>query len=297
MTRHWPTLAVGVGAFVAASALAAQDASTHGGATVTDKSEYDLFDPTPRAQMREMSTDRPDKTESPYTVDAGHFQLETDLVSYSYDHDTDDGEDTRVDAWAVTPINFKVGLLNRVDLQTVIETYNHITTRDRVAGTKVTESGFGDITSRLKINLWGNDGGSTAMAVMPFVKFPTNQDGIGNDSVEGGVIVPLAAELAAGWGIGIMTELDLNRDEDDDGHHTEFINSVTFSHGIVGTLDGYGEFFSAVSTERDSDWVGTVDLGLTYRLNENVQLDAGVNIGVTHAAEDVNPFSGLSIRF
>lgn len=29
-----------------------------------------------------MSTDRPDKTESLYTVDAGHFQFEADLVSF-----------------------------------------------------------------------------------------------------------------------------------------------------------------------------------------------------------------------
>ena len=35
--------------------------------------------------MREMSTDRPDKTESPYTVDAGHFQVEMDVLTYSYD--------------------------------------------------------------------------------------------------------------------------------------------------------------------------------------------------------------------
>lgn len=28
--------------------------------------------------MRDFETDRPDVTESAYTVDAGHFQLETD---------------------------------------------------------------------------------------------------------------------------------------------------------------------------------------------------------------------------
>ena len=43
-----------------------------------DKSIYTLFHPTPREWMREMSTDRPDQTESPNTVDAGHFQVELD---------------------------------------------------------------------------------------------------------------------------------------------------------------------------------------------------------------------------
>ena len=42
---------------------------------------------------------------------------------------------------------------------------------------------------------------------------------------------------------------------------------------------------------------GTVDLGLTYGLTDNIQLDAGVNIGLTASADDINPFLGLSLRF
>lgn len=254
-----------------------------------DKSGYHLFNPVPADHLRELSTDRPDKTESPYTVDAGHIQIESDLVSYT--HDSDSG----VEAWAIVPINFKVGLLRNVDLQTVIETYNHITTTDGL--TKTRQSGFGDITSRVKVNLWGNDGGTTALALMPFVKFPTSQDNIGNNSVEGGLIIPLGVELPAGWGMGLMTEIDFNRDENGSGHHAEFINSITFSHDIVGNLGGYVEFFSAVSTESGTPWVGTVDLGLTYGLSDNIQLDAGINIGVTDSADDFNPFIGLSIRY
>src|SRR5262245_28612682 len=104
--------------------------------STADKSKYNLFNPTPRELMRELSTDRPDKTESAYTVDAGHFQVEMDLVNYAYDHDTAGNADTRIDAWAIAPINFKVGLLNNLDLQTVIETYNYVVIEDRVTGTK-----------------------------------------------------------------------------------------------------------------------------------------------------------------
>jgi hypothetical protein len=65
----------------------------------------------------------------------------------------------------------------------------------------------------------------------------------------------------------------------------------------VGELSGYVEFFSSVSTEDDSEWIGTVDLGLTYGVSADIQLDAGVNIGVTRAADDINPFVGISWRF
>jgi hypothetical protein len=52
-----------------------------------------------------------------------------------------------------------------------------------------------------------------------------------------------------------------------------------------------------VSTEDGAEWVGTVDIGFTYGLSANVQLDAGVNIGVTDSADDWNPFLGISFRY
>jgi len=262
-----------------------------------DKSQYHLFNPTPRELMRALSTDRPDKTESAYTVDAGHFQLESDLVNYTYDHDTAGGSDTRVEAWSVGAINVKAGLLNWMDLQLVLDTYNHVATEDRVAGETVKQNGLGDLTTRVKMNLWGNDGGRTALAVMPFVKFPTNQDDLGNDDVEGGIILPLAVELPAGWGMGVMTEFDFVRNNADDGYRTDFVNSITFGHDLVGKLGGYLEFFSLVSSESGSDWVGTLGIGFTYGFTDDLQLDFGVNLGLTRAAEDINPFLGLSWRY
>src|SRR6185295_19961431 len=144
--------------------------------------------------------------------------------------------------------------------------------------------------ARLKVNFWGNDGGPTALAMMPFVKFPSNQDGLGNDAIEGGVIFPLAVELPSGWSMGFTTVFAFLRNEADNGNHAGFINSITLGHALYGKLGGYVEFFSEVSTERNARWVGTADLGLTYGLTDNIQLDAGINIGVTRAAGDFNPF-------
>jgi hypothetical protein len=265
--------------------------------TSPDKTGYNLFKPTPNNLLRELSTDRPDKTESPYTLDAGHFQIEMDLVSYTHDHDSANGADARVDAWAIAPVNLKVGLLNDLDLQLVLDTYNHVRTKDQVAGTTMHQSGFGDVTLRLKKNFWGNDGGDTAFAMMPFVKLSTNQDGLGNHATEGGIIFPLGIALPHNWDMCVMTEFDFLQNDNDHNYHAYFINTVTFSHDIIGKLGGYMEFFSEVSSESGTPWVGTVDLGLTYGFTENIQLDAGINIGVTKSADDLNPFLGLSVRF
>jgi hypothetical protein len=247
--------------------------------------------------MREMSTDRPDKTESPYTVDAGHFQLEMDIATFTHDHDTAGGNDARVNAWAIAPVNLKLGLRNNLDFQLMLETWSHVKTEDRVAGTITRQSGFGDVIPRVKLNLWGNDGGRTAFGIMPFVKIPSNQHGLGNNAVEGGIILPLAIELPAGFDLGMMSEFDFIRNEAQRRYHPEFVNTVTVGHDLMGKLGGYVEFFSQVSAEARTPWIGTVDLGLTYAVSKDVQLDAGINLGVTRSADDWNPFVGLSFRF
>lgn len=264
---------------------------------VADKSSYSLFRPTPRELLRELSTDRPDKTESPFTVDAGHFQFELDVVAVSEDRDRSGTSDLRTRSQAFAPLNAKVGLSPNVDLQVMIDTYQRVRIADRNAGTVQRRSGIGDLTTRVKVNLWGNDGDTTtALALMPFLKFPTNQDDLGNDAIEGGLIVPLAISLADGWGLGLMTELDVVRNADDDGHDVAWINSITFSRDIAGKLGGYVEFFSELSTAEAAQWIATLDLGLTYALSADMQLDAGINLGVTDAAEDWNPFVGISWR-
>src|SRR5437016_7041803 len=98
--------------------------------TGPDKSKYNLFNPTPRELMREMSTDRPDKTESPFTVDAGHFQIEADILNYTYDRYNPARTDTRVETVKIAPMNLKVGLRNNIDLQLVLETYESVRTHD-----------------------------------------------------------------------------------------------------------------------------------------------------------------------
>ena len=94
-----------------------------------------------------------------------------------------------------------------------------------------------------------------------------------------------------------MTKFDWNQNSDNSDYHPEFVNSITFGHEIIGKLDGYVEFFSLVSEENQFPWQGTFDVGLEYGLTKDIQIDAGVNIGLTDSADDWNPFTGISIRF
>ena len=66
------------GASVASAQTAANDA-----ANAPDKSRYTLFDPTPNDELRSFCTDRPPKANLPCTVDAGHFQYESDIFNWT----------------------------------------------------------------------------------------------------------------------------------------------------------------------------------------------------------------------
>lgn len=286
MRNHNLTVLLLAGTCIASVANAAEE-----------KSQYSLFNPTPVEMMRDMSTDRPDQTESPYTVDAGHFQIEADIVKYTYDRYKKNGENVRTKTWNVAPVNLKAGLTNSTDLQVVLDNYLDQTTSDKVAGTREEIDGFGDVTIRLKHNFWGNDGGDTAFALMPYVKLPTNSNDLGNNDVEGGLIAPLGIDLGGGYGLGLMTQLDVLKDADDDGYHPSFINTATFAVEWTEQLGTYYEIFTEKSTDGGEDWVVSFDTGATYALTENIQLDAGINIGVTESADDYQPFVGTTFRF
>jgi hypothetical protein len=282
-------------AFLCLAALAA--AASPAFAQAPDKSGYSLANPTPREALRQLSTDRPDKTESPYTVDAGRIQIELDFATFTRDTDRSGGQDVRAETLRITPLNLKLGLTNSTDIQLLLGPYVRQTVKDRSSGTPQRIEGFGETTLRLKHNMWGNDGGTTALALMPFVKLPTASRGIGNGAVEYGLIVPLAIGVSDRIGIGLMTEVDLLEESDGEGYAATFINSATMSFGITNRLGAYTELFTERSTERGARWVATADLGLTYALTEDFQLDGGLNLGITKSADDLQLFLGISRRF
>src|SRR5229473_3231059 len=86
-----------------------------------DKSFYTLFNPTPADAMRDFSTDRPAKSNSPYTVDAGHFQYETDGFVYTYDRYSFGGITTRT--YTLPDPTLKLRILNNVEFELALAPY------------------------------------------------------------------------------------------------------------------------------------------------------------------------------
>jgi hypothetical protein len=159
------------------------------------------------------------------------------------------------------------------------------------------DEGFGDAQIRLKRNLWGNDGGTTALAVMPFIKLPTANGDLGNGEPEFGLIVPLAIEGLSGWNFGLQTELDLTLDADGSGYHTAFLNSTTASHGITENTGAFIELVSILSTDSGVHSEAYFNFGGTWSPSGTFQLDGGFRIGLTDASTDFTPFLGMSVKY
>lgn len=240
---------------------------------------YTLFNPTPRDQWRELSPDRPDTTESPITVDAGAWVVE---ASY-FDWTRDRGDDT----YTVMSTNLKVGLTERIDLQTVFDAY---TWEDPATGAGT--EGFGDVTMRLKYNLWGDDGGKTAFALFPFVTIPTGTD-LSTGEVEGGLILPYSIDLDAGPSLGLMAEFDAVHDGIDD-YDLEFVHSAVLGFDLTDRLGLYTEY---VGVAGPGDYEAYFSNGVTFSVTADLIFDAGAQVGLNDAAEDIGVFGGFTKRF
>lgn len=250
-------------------------------AQAVDKSSYHLLAPVPDEHLRPLSADRPDVTESPITVDAGHFQVEASLFDFTRDRSSS----------AVTwgAINAKVGLLDRTDLQFVWNAY------ERRTGAETAQGG-GDLVLRLKQNLWGADEGKTALAIMPYVKFPVGSASLGNDHVEGGLIVPFSFPVTEEIGVGMMIEVDVIRDEADESYLSDWLHSVATGGELHGPIGWYGEYIGAADSRDEQSYRALLGAGLTYLWNENLMLDVGTNMGLSSEAEDFRVFTGVTAR-
>jgi Putative MetA-pathway of phenol degradation len=264
-----------------------------------DKNQYTLFNPTPSKCMREFEPDRPDLTNNPFTVDAGHVQLESDLFNYSLSRPDQAGTVTEKFLFGST--NIRVGITNNTELQFLLQPFNAVRTRFKNPATTIWDAGPDVLEIAGKYNFYGNDTfekpGSTALGVIPFIDIPTVHNGVGEDHVEGGVDVPFAIKLSDKAELELMTEYDFIKNNQGSGYHVEFFNSASYSYEWTSKLSTYFEVATLFGNEDPSGGIVQFGAGILYQPRENVQIDVGSNFGVTRASDRINPFVGLTKRF
>jgi hypothetical protein len=237
---------------------------------------------------RELSTDRPDATESPFTVEPGHTQLEMDFAHVTRNRENG----VRTVEWEAAPFNLRFGLTRDLEAGVFIVPYRRVRTTPRT-GPRETSSGFGDAGLRAKYNFHGNDGGGSASGLIVDVKVPSGARALSNRKWEGAVTLPVAFELGQELSLGAMTSAELVY-TDEDRYRRAWSNTVTLARDLTKNAGAFVELTSSTGVGRH---VATFDCGLTYALDRSTQLDAGVNLGLSRTAPDMVFFAGLSKRF
>lgn len=229
-------------------------------------------------------------TESPVTVQPGRFLLEVDALSLTIDREPG----LKYTAFGAASTFLTTGVTSRLDVQVGAQLY--LSQKFDAAGLTERTSGVGDVYLRAKYRFYESDDTYTAIAVLPYVKIPTNSGGVGNDSVEGGVIVPFQTQLIGGFDFAAMAELALVRNAGNDGHDGHWFASAYLSRHILKAIGVYGEAVVAKSTGGEP-WEGTVGFGATLKISEHASWDFAVYKGISSGAADWNQVLRFNLGF
>jgi len=254
-----------------------------------NKEQFNLFHPTPRKYMRPMVPDRPGITESPYSVDAGHFQYEADGLRLLTRRDgTTQGRD-----WYVNHALAKIGLTNKTDLQVQFDTYTNTHVYDDTdPSVSQRAHGAGDVTVRLKHTLFGDDDSRWALGVIGYVELPTGP--MGDGGYEPGLVLPAVFQLNKDWSAGGQLEANLYFDREQGQHYVQLTPTLTTDYAFNKVLEAFVEVVGYRDL-REQQWRGSINVGPQFDIGDNLQLDFGAHLPLTHGI-DHEFFLGFSFR-
>jgi len=281
-----------VSAAMAAHAYADDGAGNN---AISDTSVYTVFNPAPDNQLQDFCTDRPTKSNLPCTVDAGHFQYEADAFNWTYNHTGNLTQNT----YLYTNPTFKIGITRRSDVEINIAPLVEVNAHNNLTHTTTDLTGMGDLYLRYKYNLIGYNGGDMSLTLLPYVKAPSADPGIGNKQVEGGLIVPVSFALPQKFTLLFDPEIDAFKNTADDGYHNNYQLLANISHSLfVESVTGYAELWSEVSDDPSgASTQASFDLSLSWLMRPNLQLDVGTNIGLNSKTPELQSYAGISQRF
>ena len=248
-----------------------------------------LFKATPDDQLRPLSSQAYDGLTDARTLDAGHVQVESELLNYYFNGSTP--QYYYKDSFFWEP-RITLGLLNNLDLfirpsyETRTDYFNHST------------GDFGTITTGLKLNLWGNNDGTTALAIRPYAAIPTSHGAV----VGAGVDLPLLVRLPQGFWVKVDSEFYT---AGYDNNQAGFSNGLSLNKSLCSKVDVYCYVNTVVTTNDKQPWYGYTGLGFDCNVTDNLQLFAGFGFGFTSPdwvlgqdrAYDYNPRLGVVWRF
>lgn len=225
-------------------------------------------------------------TESPSAVARGDWLVEADLLSVAFDREARANDALRQSTTSVGAVFLTTGVAPGLDLQFGTQLHH----RDRVSGPGYREvvSGRGDSYLRMKWNFAGDEGEGPALAALPWVKFPTAADGVGNDDTDWGLIVPFGMPLGSGSAFNAMVEVARVGDGSG-GRETTLLLGAVAVMPLAERWQWYAEATARFVSRGGSNSTATLGGGVRFSAHEQLVFDLGLAGGLTSATPDWNP--------
>jgi hypothetical protein len=237
-----------------------------------------------------ICADRPTKSNNACAVDAGSWQLETDLFNGTFQR----SGGVTTDTYLITNPTLKYGIAENWDVEANLVPYEIVRSHDAL-GTR-TLDGIGDLFLRAKYDAIPQ--GDVQLGLIPYVKLPTAREGIGNGAVEAGVSAPVNITLSEVWSLGVSPEFDALKNANGDGRHFNTSQTVVVGYALPGDVTLNAELWG----DWNQDPAGapaqySLDFAAAKLLTKTFQIDGGVNIGLNRATPDVQLYAGLATKF
>lgn len=257
-----------------------------------DSAHFSWRKPVPRNRLRELRPDRPGVTESPFTVDAGHAQVEVDGLRLV---NSGSAQETRTRDLHVAFSNVKLGLSRHTDIQAEVPLYN--IAKQQPAGASEWQdrlSGFGDVAIRLKHNWFGDDQKSpVALATVAFVRLPTG-GATGNGGAEYGLLVPVNVQLGEKWNLEAQVESDLKYDREEARRYLRLAPSLALDYEFTKKVGLLAEGVTQWNSQQHQ-WQSSVNLAPIFTITDNFQVDFGTHLALDRLI-DHEYFVGFTLR-
>ncbi|GAK88364.1 hypothetical protein JCM19297_2877 [Nonlabens ulvanivorans] len=232
-----------------------------------------------------LITDRPDVTESPFTVGKGNFQIETGAT---FIDNSENGLKITETVYNTTLLRY--GLSSNFELRLGWDFLNANTKDGSQELFDVT--GFNPLLIGAKIEITDENGWIPQIGLLTHLKLPFTAVSEFKPENTGMELIfafnhTLTDRSGLGYNLGTRTGSDGS---------LEYIYSVSYGYSITDKIGVYGELYGYFPEEGKSTHLW--DTGITYLVNNNFQLDATFGTGFqdSNTQQDLLFSLGLSYR-
>ena len=268
--------------------------------------QYSPFNPVPADQMRGFVTDQLGKAHNPLTVDAGHVQIEANLLDQSFDRN----EQTTLRQWSTPNATLKYGLSDGIELDVIAPSETSFEYHNRASKKLVKGRGLSDVWVGAKLNLFGDDPHDgpayQSLALIPMIKIPSGSGVLGHSQLEASVAIPYRIDLPGQWALTLENVDGLRQSSLTPvyhgslrtGYHGDYAGTVNISHPLYfSNLTAAVEYSYDIAVEPNPAHTHTVDVALQWELRKGLALTVGDHIGLNAQAPAENPYIGIATRF